>query len=642
MSSIFGKINFSDTGSIKEALSSMKGVLNHWNADDSNIWIKGKIGLGHLMLYNTPESLFEKLPLHDSTNDLTITADARIDNREELFTKLSITPLNEDKISDSTLILEMYKQYGEDVIHHLIGDFSFCIWDGKKKQLFCARDQMGVKPFFYYQDKNSFIFATEKKGILIFPGVDKAINWPYFYNHMFKPKVQAYDTTFYLNIKRLPPAHVLILDIKTKETNLYEYWELDAYKELKLPTKEAYYEGLLQHLEEAVRCRLRSNYPIGAELSGGLDSSTITGIANTFLKNTDKNLTTISNTFPEGLEINDQLKRDEREYIEEVNKFNDIKDIVYVSENLIKDPIEEIDFSLQLNDGPDFHNSLWQLPSRKAAQEKGIRTILSGFPGDQMVTSRPSATLDLLDKKKYLAYFFSKKQGLSFFHKFYPLFPPKLIYYFVSLKEKMGICNKKKKAIFALYKIPAKFKQADIDTLWQQRTYRERYKSFRHSQKQTISQPRINLRLETETTTALHFKIEPRFPMADIRLLQYYSSLPNELKYGGEINRKMFREAVHKYLPDKIAKRQDKFGAIAPFFSLNKDKHADAVKWLVQQLPNERFIKKKAVLKKIDTRYKNNNTSSITLEALLNKYLPALDILRWIQQNEQHLKTGKK
>ena len=151
MSVIFGKYHIKKQTLAKTDLIKMRDKLNHWEADDVGVWKNEYVGFGHLMLWNTPESLYEKLPLVSPHSGNIITADARIDNREELFLKLKIT---DKSIPDSTLILAAYDKYGKDCVHHLIGDFAFAIWNANKEELFCARDHMGVKPFYYYLDND--------------------------------------------------------------------------------------------------------------------------------------------------------------------------------------------------------------------------------------------------------------------------------------------------------------------------------------------------------------------------------------------------------------------------------------------------------------------------------------------------------
>ncbi len=150
-----------------ETLGRMVDILAHRGPDGADIWCEGNIGLGHRMLWTTPESLMEKQPLVDRTGNLVLTADARIDNRGELISALRLNDSPVEKITDSALILAAYAEWGNQCPEKLIGDFAFAIWDKRKQVLFCARDHMGVKPFYYYYEPGKFFaFASEIKGLL--------------------------------------------------------------------------------------------------------------------------------------------------------------------------------------------------------------------------------------------------------------------------------------------------------------------------------------------------------------------------------------------------------------------------------------------------------------------------------------------
>ena len=149
-----------------EELQITTSPMTHRGPDGIHAWTSGPIGLTHLMLWTTPESLLEKMPAKNSTGNLVITADARIDNRDELTLLLGWQGRSIEKITDSEFILGAYETWGEDCVNRLVGDFAFAIWDQNQQTLFCARDHMGVKPFYYYQSTNCFAFASEIKGLL--------------------------------------------------------------------------------------------------------------------------------------------------------------------------------------------------------------------------------------------------------------------------------------------------------------------------------------------------------------------------------------------------------------------------------------------------------------------------------------------
>jgi asparagine synthase (glutamine-hydrolysing) len=629
MSVIFGKCNFNDRPLVNNDLITIQTRLNHWAADDTGIWINKTIGLGHLMLYNTPQSLTEKLPYHNFAAALTITADARIDNRDELYAKLQIPAADRLAIPDSLLILKAYEKFGESCPKHLIGDFAFAIWDERKQKLFCARDQMGVKPFFYYADDQFFAFASEKKGIMAIPGVNLAVNKQFLYNQLVFPPEQTTDTSLYENIKRLKPAHWMVIDISNKQQKQQQYWDLDAETELKLANKADYHEGLLYHFEQAVQCRSRSNYSVGVELSGGMDSSAITGAANNYLKLQGKNLTTFSNTLANDVTDPEITKLDERRYIDAVLTFNQIKDPVFVTETAFDNLIDELNFAIEVNDGMERWNPLWQLPLKKMAMQHGVRTLLSGFPGDELVTYRGKYYfMDYRDKKQYLKYFLAKKKYPGF-SKLEPFIPHQIKYKISQVKRSLNLSHKKTKAVFEQFNIPDHYKKHLRDCIWLDPIYQQQFKSYRYMQRYRLLKPQVNHRLESETRYGIYFKTEPRFPMADIRLTQFYLSMPNEFKYEGELTRTFYRNTVSKYLPQMLMERNDKYGSVAPFLSLKDRIIDDEVNRLTQQIPETSFINKQL--------YEGYSSEKKPKKDAKSGLFPPIELFLWLNNNKSWL-----
>ena len=151
MSGIFGILNLGNFIGKPVSLSdlqSMGQALKHRGRDGSGFWHEGDVGLGHMATNITPESVYEKLPCTSADGRLVITADARIDNRQELFSSLSIPYSQQVQIACSEIILHSFQKWGERCPEHLLGEFVFAIWDKREKRLFCARDHLGVRPFF--------------------------------------------------------------------------------------------------------------------------------------------------------------------------------------------------------------------------------------------------------------------------------------------------------------------------------------------------------------------------------------------------------------------------------------------------------------------------------------------------------------
>jgi len=391
MSVILGKLNFQS--SIEKAeLDQMLGESNHFSADSTGKWCEQNCGIGTLKIINTPESVLEQLPYYSSEFQLVITADARIDNRVDLCKKLEI---KNPTLPDSQLILLAYKKYGKACVKQLIGAFAFAIWDIQKQELFCARDQIGVRPFFYYKDSRFFAFASEKRGILAIPTLDKSIRHEYVVNQLITV-VNALETTFYTHIYRLKPAHTLTVTANGKVTAA-RYWDLDAQKSISFKKEEDYIEAFLEKMKEAVNCRLRTTKRVGVEMSGGLDSTGVAAIAQPLLQQKQENLHCFSMVMPKE-QVGKAYPYEEGTAIKEegdlIDEFCEMAGIDHQFRFRIETEFEEglsytdfldrsLNFSSGLDDrmGPSYH----VLRAEAAKQE--VATMLVGFPGDELVTS---------------------------------------------------------------------------------------------------------------------------------------------------------------------------------------------------------------------------------------------------------------
>ena len=296
-----------------EYTSGMRAKISHRGPDDSGAWAEGPIALGHTMLWTTPESLTEKLPFVDPVSGVAITCDARIDNRDDLIESLGLKTCPR-QIPDSYLILAAYQQWGEECPARLVGDFSFVIWDKRNAKVFCARDPMGVKSFYYYLSDRLFAFGSEIKAVLHCEDVPRKLNETRildFFINLFDDR----SITFYKDIFRLPAATTLTVTRLGVRSRVY--WTLDPTRELKLSSDREYSEAFKNCFVESVRCRLRSAFPVVSTLSGGLDSSSIACVARSLHENEKdgNHLDTISLIFP-GLPDETRHYTDERRYID--------------------------------------------------------------------------------------------------------------------------------------------------------------------------------------------------------------------------------------------------------------------------------------------------------------------------------------
>ena len=280
MSAIFG---IRSSNNLRPSLTDMQRLqeyLSYRGPDDSGIWFENEVGLGKCLLHTAPEHSREEIlsPRSDALH--IITADARLDNRSDLISLLGVPQEKSCEISDSDLILRAFEKWGEECPNHLLGDFAFAIWNRQTRQLFCARDHFGVRPFYYAHIGSQFASCSCVDGLLRLDWIPRRLNERRVGNHLttfFGDTVE----TFYRDIARLPPAHSLV--VSESGLRVSRYWELNPEIETRFGSDAEYIEAFRSIFHEAVRTRLRTACKSGAMLSGGLDSSSIAAVAGKIL-----------------------------------------------------------------------------------------------------------------------------------------------------------------------------------------------------------------------------------------------------------------------------------------------------------------------------------------------------------------------
>lgn len=276
MSGIVGIVNTDGAPVDHDLLRRMTEFMAQRGPDAQEIWADGPVGFGHAMLRTTRESEGEEQPRSLGGN-LWVTADARIDGRAALVRKLEGAGFDGLKeAADADLILRAYAAWGEDCVQHLIGDFSFAVWDAPRRRLFCARDHFGVRPFFYASLKNCFVFSNTLDCLRLHPAVSSELNERALGDFLLFDLNYDLATTVFADILRLPPAHRLTLS--GGEPRPARYWSLPTDGRIRYRRRGEYVEHFRELLKEAVDDRLRTERA-GVLMSGGLDSTAVAATA---------------------------------------------------------------------------------------------------------------------------------------------------------------------------------------------------------------------------------------------------------------------------------------------------------------------------------------------------------------------------
>ena len=350
----------------REKIGKMLRVIAHRGPDDKGIFIKGDVGLGNNRLAVIDLSFRGHQPMFDNEKSVCIVYNGEIYNfrevREELQGKFEFR-----SGSDTEVIIYAYKKWGVGCLKHLNGMFAFVIYDLKKNLLFGARDRLGEKPLKYFFDGETFIFASEIKGILSVLKEKPKMDLIAISDYLTLQYVPAPKTGFE-NIYKLPPASYFIF--KNGKLKIYKYWNLDFSKKLDI-SEDEWMELLEEKINNSVKDRMVSDVPIGAFLSGGIDSSATVAF---MAMNSSKPIKTFSVGFSDP-------SFDETEFSKLVaKKYKTDHSYIKINSEIFKEELPKI---ADYYDEPFADNSLIPTLFLSRFARKEVTVALSGDGGDE-------------------------------------------------------------------------------------------------------------------------------------------------------------------------------------------------------------------------------------------------------------------
>lgn len=557
-------------------MPSVTHSVNYWNADKLGYWSDKHIGLGSLLLINTPEAINEQQPFH--CQHLVTVADMRLDNRDELCKLLKLNT----STTDCEILTLSYLKWHERCTDYLLGDFAFAIWNTKTNTLFCARDHMGVKPLYYVNNEHLFAFGSELNSLLKMPSIKSIfddLEIARFLTIDVLMSGEYTENTLYKNIKRLTPAHQIHVD--HQGMNKRQYWDLHR-KELKYKHELDYVEQYKALFNESVKSRLRSSRAVCCELSGGIDSSSVTAYATKH----NHDIIAITHSAPK-----DTVYLDESKVAKSLCDFCNISkhiiinaddyDLITASQHAIKTS----SMPLQVTQPVLAHGVM------KAAQRLNTGVILSGFGGDECVTGHGSFLteefalqkqwLNLWRELKAKARLSKKLHFKSFMSVYLKHQYPQILRL---IKKNVGkhtvsiqdlIINK---AFAESTHLPKNFEE--FRSLYHFNSIREAEYAMlvgRYSW-------HLRARIENSNLYAQGFKLEYRYPMLDIRLLEFCWNLPSELKRQQGWGRYIARKGLEGMVPKTLQWRQDKAGSPVPA-ALHRIKEGGQLLESLQKIP---------------------------------------------------------
>lgn len=564
MSAIVGIWNFNKQPVSHEHSGLMMQALQKFPADDIQVWHKENIFLGCHAQWITPESVGEQQPFYDYDRQLAITADAIIDNRDELFEALQINHEDRKVIPDSLLILLAYEKWGEDSPKHLIGDFAFMIWDEKAQKLFGARDFSGRRTLYYFIAHNRLAFSTTIKPLLELPFVKKELNEVWLAE--FLATLDMFDTvdthsTIFNNINQIPPSHTLVISDKGKKLSRYLVQHSD--EKIRFKSNDDYVEAFRSLFQRAVNDRLRTHHKVGSQLSGGLDSGSVVSYAANTLRHEGKKIETLSYIPSSGFVDWTPRHRlaDERPLISEtVNFIDNVNDHYFSFEG--KSPLTEMDDWLEIMEMPYkfFENSFWLKGMYEEAEKLNIGILLNGKRGNYSISWGPALDYytKLVKRLRWLTFYkelsqYSRNVGvgrrrmLSIIKN--KLFPD--LAYLGEQNEELFMINP---SFAAKTNVFNRLRAHHYDVSGHVvNGYEARWKQFNELHL-------LNIGGANGTKLSIKHALWERDPTNDLRVVKYCLALPDEQYIHNGIDRLLVRRATESYLPDGIRLNQSTRG----------------------------------------------------------------------------------
>ena len=565
MCGIAGLLSLNSEIDKKNKILKMLKTIAHRGPDGEGTFFDDHVCLGHRRLaIIDPEH--GKQPLSSEDKRFTVVFNGEIYNYLELRRELITLGYPIQTYSDTEVIPYAYAHWGKACVNHFRGMFAFAIWDKKEQELFCARDRVGIKPFYYFLSNDSFVFASEIKAILASNLVKAELSQQGIQDYITFQFCLSDDTLF-KNIIKLPPAHTLTINNQNGHLTIKteEYWQLD-YQIDTIHDEKYYTDNLLYLLEESMSLHLRSDVPVGAHLSGGLDSSAVASLASKMLG--DNPLKTFTGAFREGPEF------DETPYARSVAKaINADYYEKYISgeglETLLPKLIYHMDEPLA-GPGliPQYHVS--ELAS------KHVKVALGGQGGDELYVGYARYFVAYLEKCMAAAIWPGQVQtepglSLSSIASNLPLldnYKPMMAHLFGK-----GLFDADATRYFRLIDRTEGNEKLYNTDLLNNPNGLERFQTV-FNQPNTDSYINKMLHfdlkgslpalLHVEDRTSMAVSLESRVPLLDHKIIEFLAKIPPHIKFANGKTKHLFRETITNIVPQNILQRTDKKGFPVP------------------------------------------------------------------------------
>jgi asparagine synthase (glutamine-hydrolysing) len=549
------------------------GRFHHTFLQKSDQWdrsLNAQVALGHrrLAIIDLSDRGLQPMSVGDAST--WIVFNGEIYNHLELRSELEAQGYTFRTRTDTEVLLQAYLHWGEDCLSHLEGMYAFAIWDSRRGRLFCVRDRLGIKPFYYVAAGGFFIFASEIKSLLSFPGVEASADDEAVLGFLAHGNCDYGERTVVRNVKALPAAHSLVLDIGAKQIVMKQYWNLQPRPENGAGDKESI-DRLRALLLEIMRKHLLSDVRAGSCLSGGLDSSTVVSLIGKICREQPEAASAVGDrlfTFTSCYEYSDI---DEREYALTVARSVGANpQLVFPSAVDFWEDFERLAWHQDMPFGSFSFYAQWRV--MRAAKEAGVKVLLDGQGGDEVFGGyakfRYAYLASLLKTGQFLK--MANELGAIIRHG---------DRYVLNLRNGFRYLPKNLRRLMNLDSVLKDVLRVDLSQVYSDgsspatRWWRNASGPRNGASPWTIMQ-RIqidDIRIDTlpqllrfEDRSSMAFSIEARVPLLDHNLVEYGISLPDNLKVRNGWSKFAIRQAMRDLMPEDVRLRKSKLGFAAP------------------------------------------------------------------------------
>jgi len=645
MSAIAGILRFDGRPVRRHDVERMANALRAHGPDRQGIQTAGQIGLAQLLMRMTPEDIFEHQPLRGASG-ATMTADLRLDNRDELAAALGFDHDTAKMSADSALALAAWERWGDLAWAKLRGPFAAAIWDPNKHVLTLARDPMGINVVVWHRAPAFFAFATLPKGLFALADVPRQLSEEKIADFLVLNHAE-HDTTVYRDVFRLSPAHLLKINAEG-EMALRRYWSADDIKPIRLKSDAAYAEAMRENLDRAVRRQLRSVHTVGCFLSGGLDSSSVAVLAAKALAEQGKRLPAYTHVPRKG--FNGPVRRgwyaDETPYVEAIRLLLPTIDVNYMDSSECDD-FAELDGVFRTTDTPvrNPNNLGWVLHILRSASANKHRVLLCADLGNATISwdGWEQAADHLVAGRFWTAfrqwrqyYNASSNSAWTALRQLFVdrLAPPGLSAWVARFNNPDRVApwqvhSAIRPEFAAATGVDARARRTGHDFLYRrQRGRRERL---------TMLTP-VDFRGESYAGVLAGYGIEMRDPTSDLDVVNFCLGVPVEQYLVEGIGRSLLRRAMWGLSPPEILTNR-RHGAQAPDWFAKLERRRPAMEADIAELARSTLARKSIDLDRMRTAVENWPSGNwpeinklVEYESVLPRGLTVGRFVRWFEQ----------